>query len=94
MTYLDYDSQETKTWAFGLFKLQREGERMEVGSRREKEKNKHKSEKPKPPFVIAKDDTKPVLQDPLWSSDPTQAEEAVLRLPPFPFTLRSNAQSK
>ncbi|KAJ8443358.1 hypothetical protein Cgig2_015839 [Carnegiea gigantea] len=67
---------------------------MEVGSTREKDKNKQKSETPKPPFVIAKDDTKPVLQDPLWSSDPTQAEEAVLRLPPFPFTLRSNAQSK
>lgn len=67
---------------------------MRGGRQRGERKNKHKSEKPKPPFVIAKDDTKPVLQDPLWSSDPTQAEEAVLRLPPFPFTLRSNAQSK
>ena len=38
---------------------------MEVGSTREKDKNKQKSEKPKPPFLIAKDDTKPVLQDPV-----------------------------
>jgi len=47
----------------------RERERMEADSRREKEKNKEKnkekSEKSKPPFVIAKDDTKPVLQDPV-----------------------------
>ncbi|GAB4835133.1 hypothetical protein Ancab_000042 [Ancistrocladus abbreviatus] len=54
--------------------------------------NKEEKKK-KPPFVVAKDDTKPVLQDPLWSSDPIQTEEAVLRLPPFPF-MRSNPPPK
>ncbi|KAF8398533.1 hypothetical protein HHK36_017463 [Tetracentron sinense] len=39
----------------------------------------------KPPFRPAKDDTKPVLQDPILRSDPIETEEAVLRLPPFPF---------
>ncbi|KAL2940696.1 hypothetical protein RDABS01_029046 [Bienertia sinuspersici] len=53
---------------------------MEANSKRESEQQK-KNEKP--PYVVAKDDTKPVLQDPLWSSDPTQAEQAVLRLPSF-----------
>ncbi|XP_021891154.1 uncharacterized protein LOC110809585 [Carica papaya] len=49
-----------------------------------------KSEKPqKPPFRPAKDDTKPVLQDPILRSDPIETEEAVLRLPPFPI-LRSS----
>ncbi|KAB2068207.1 hypothetical protein CXB51_021404 [Gossypium anomalum] len=44
-----------------------------------------KSEKPlKPPFRPAKDDTKPLLQDPILRSDPNETEEAVLRLPPFP----------
>ncbi|MFQ6625297.1 hypothetical protein Gotur_006126 [Gossypium turneri] len=44
-----------------------------------------KSEKPlKPPFRPAKDDTKPLLQDPIMRSDPNETEEAVLRLPPFP----------
>lgn len=37
----------------------------------------------KPPFRPAKDDTKPVLQDPILRSDPIETEEAVLRLPPF-----------
>ncbi|XVF69760.1 hypothetical protein PTKIN_Ptkin11bG0107500 [Pterospermum kingtungense] len=37
----------------------------------------------KPPFTPAKDDTKPVLQDPILRSDPNETEEAVLRLPPF-----------
>ncbi|GMI74273.1 hypothetical protein like AT2G20480 [Hibiscus trionum] len=45
-------------------------------------------EKPlKPPFRPAKDDTKPLLQDPILRSDPKETEEAVLRLPPFPPTL-------
>ncbi|XP_042480913.1 uncharacterized protein LOC122061611 [Macadamia integrifolia] len=39
----------------------------------------------KPPFRPAKDDTKPVLQDPILRSDPIETEEAVLRLPPFPI---------
>ncbi|KAF8118312.1 hypothetical protein N665_0005s0079 [Sinapis alba] len=38
----------------------------------------------KPPFRIAVDDTKPVLQDPIVRSDPMETEEAVLRLPAFP----------
>ncbi|XP_010257524.1 PREDICTED: uncharacterized protein LOC104597593 [Nelumbo nucifera] len=43
------------------------------------------SDKPqKPPFRPAKDDTKPILQDPILRSDPIETEEAVLRLPPFP----------
>ncbi|PRQ35565.1 hypothetical protein RchiOBHm_Chr5g0081401 [Rosa chinensis] len=37
----------------------------------------------KPQFVPAKDDSKPVLQDPILRSDPIETEEAVLRLPPF-----------
>ncbi|KAL2336620.1 hypothetical protein Fmac_011066 [Flemingia macrophylla] len=41
------------------------------------------SPKPKPPFKPAKDDTKPVLQDPILRSDPIETEEAVLLLPPF-----------
>ncbi|RDX82854.1 hypothetical protein CR513_36303, partial [Mucuna pruriens] len=45
--------------------------------------NNNDSPKPKPPFVPAKDDTKPVLQDPILRSDPIETEEAVLRLPPF-----------
>uniref|UniRef100_A0A7N0THE4 Uncharacterized protein n=1 Tax=Kalanchoe fedtschenkoi TaxID=63787 RepID=A0A7N0THE4_KALFE len=36
----------------------------------------------KPPFRPAKDDTKPVLQDPILRSDPIETEEAVLLLPP------------
>ncbi|KAJ7961426.1 Cell division control protein 48-like C-like [Quillaja saponaria] len=41
----------------------------------------------------AKDDTKPVLQDPILRSDPIETEEVVLRLPPFPIT-RSTPASK
>ncbi|KAK7255826.1 hypothetical protein RIF29_29249 [Crotalaria pallida] len=37
----------------------------------------------KPSFMPAKDDTKPVLQDPILRSDPIETEEVVLRLPPF-----------
>ncbi|ONI22199.1 hypothetical protein PRUPE_2G113800 [Prunus persica] len=40
----------------------------------------------KPPFVPAKDDTKPVLQDPILRSDPIETEEAVLRLPTLLLT--------
>lgn len=52
-----------------------------------------KREKKKPPFRPASDDTKPILQDPILRSDPTETEEAVLRLPPFPAT-RSNTHSQ
>ncbi|QCE11693.1 hypothetical protein DEO72_LG10g2929 [Vigna unguiculata] len=48
-----------------------------------KPNNNNNSPKPKPPFKPAKDDTKPVLQDPILRSDPIETEEAVLRLPPF-----------
>ncbi|KAI3995572.1 hypothetical protein MKX01_023317 [Papaver californicum] len=43
----------------------------------EKEGRNSQQKKTKPLFRPAKDDTKPVLRDP--------TEEAVLRLPPFPF---------
>ncbi|XP_019704769.1 uncharacterized protein [Elaeis guineensis] len=45
--------------------------------------------KQKPPFRPAKDDTKPLLRDPILRSDPIETEQAVLRLPPFP---RTNSQ--
>ncbi|PQQ11335.1 cell division control protein 48 homolog C-like [Prunus yedoensis var. nudiflora] len=48
----------------------------------------------KPPFVPAKDDTKPGLQDPILRSDPIETEEAVLRLPPFPINRSKNPQPK
>ncbi|QCE11691.1 uncharacterized protein LOC114185761 [Vigna unguiculata] len=48
-----------------------------------KPNNNNNSPKPKPPFKPAKDDTKPVLQDPILRSDPIETEEAVLRLRPF-----------
>ncbi|KAI9076676.1 hypothetical protein K1719_041441 [Acacia pycnantha] len=47
----------------------------------------------KPPFRPAKDDTKPVLQDPILRSDPIETEEAVLRLPPVSIA-RSTSPSK
>ncbi|KAH0729642.1 hypothetical protein KY290_000769 [Solanum tuberosum] len=40
----------------------------------------------KPAFRHAKDDTKPLLQDPILRSDPIETEEALLRLPPFPIS--------
>ncbi|XP_052186611.1 uncharacterized protein LOC127797610 [Diospyros lotus] len=43
-----------------------------------------KTTRKKPPFRPAKDDTKPLLRDPILRSDPIETEEAVLRLPPFP----------
>ncbi|KAJ6307250.1 hypothetical protein OIU76_017111 [Salix suchowensis] len=39
----------------------------------------------KPLFRPAQDDTKPPLKDPILRSDPIETEEAVLKLPPFPF---------
>ncbi|PON65168.1 hypothetical protein PanWU01x14_118740 [Parasponia andersonii] len=46
----------------------------------------------KPHFRPAKDDTKPVLQDPILRSDPIETEEAVLRLPPFPLVKPTDPQ--
>ncbi|CAD5165109.1 uncharacterized protein LOC103995275 [Musa acuminata AAA Group] len=43
-----------------------------------------RSQMEKPPFRIAKDDSKPLLRDPILRSDPIETEQAVLRLPPFP----------
>ncbi|RWW10521.1 hypothetical protein GW17_00025932 [Ensete ventricosum] len=43
-----------------------------------------RSQMQKPPFRIAKDDSKPLLRDPILRSDPIETEQAVLRLPPFP----------
>ncbi|KAI5600194.1 hypothetical protein BDE02_01G009500 [Populus trichocarpa] len=40
----------------------------------------------KPLFRPAQDDTKPPLKDPILRSDPIETEEAVLKLPPFPFS--------
>ncbi|KAJ0987326.1 hypothetical protein J5N97_005682 [Dioscorea zingiberensis] len=42
-----------------------------------------KTQNPKPPFRPVKDDTKPLLRDPISRSDPIETEQAVLRLPPF-----------
>ncbi|XP_050370251.1 uncharacterized protein LOC126788318 [Argentina anserina] len=53
-------------------------------------KEEKKKKVTKPQFVPAKDDSKPVLQDPILRSDPIETEEAVLRLPPF--SLRSGHQ--
>ncbi|KAL1808645.1 hypothetical protein DCAR_0728262 [Daucus carota subsp. sativus] len=53
--------------------------------------NEMKAAKTKPPFRPAKDDTKPFLQDPILRSDPTETEEAVLRLPKFK---KPDSQSK
>ncbi|KAI3868090.1 hypothetical protein MKX03_035306 [Papaver bracteatum] len=51
----------------------------------ETEGRSSQQKKSKPQFRPAKDDTKPVLRDPILRSDPIETEEAVLRLPPFPF---------
>ncbi|KAF8040002.1 hypothetical protein BT93_B2275 [Corymbia citriodora subsp. variegata] len=49
--------------------------------------------RPKPTFIRALDDTKPVLQDPILRSDPIETEEAVLRLPPLSSAARSKVPS-
>ncbi|KAH6796521.1 hypothetical protein C2S52_021075 [Perilla frutescens var. hirtella] len=43
----------------------------------------------KPYFRPAEDDTKPPLRDPILRSDPIETEEAVLRLPPLPDSIKS-----
>ncbi|XP_060190995.1 uncharacterized protein LOC132620347 [Lycium barbarum] len=47
----------------------------------------------KPPFRPAKDDTKPLLQDPILRSDPIETEETLLLLPPFPLISKPNSHS-
>ncbi|CAN4123856.1 unnamed protein product [Withania somnifera] len=62
---------------------------MKAGEESTKSSNTNKNGKSevkkirKPPFKPAKDDTKPLLQDPILRSDPIETEEALLRLPPF-----------
>ncbi|XAR62889.1 hypothetical protein NMG60_11017806 [Bertholletia excelsa] len=46
--------------------------------------NGESEKRKKPPFRPAKDDTKPLLKDPILRSDPIETEEAVLRLPSLP----------
>ncbi|KAL3827877.1 hypothetical protein ACJIZ3_016679 [Penstemon smallii] len=53
------------------------------------ERKGKKEETRKPFFRPAKDDTKPLLQDPILRSDPIETEEAVLRLPPLPDCIKS-----
>ncbi|KAL0458014.1 UNVERIFIED_CONTAM: hypothetical protein Slati_0428600 [Sesamum latifolium] len=57
------------------------------------EREKEANEKGKPLFRPAKDDTKPLLQDPILRSDPIETEEAVLRLPPLPDCIKSQFRS-
>ncbi|KAL6527619.1 hypothetical protein OROMI_029430 [Orobanche minor] len=47
----------------------------------------------KPFFRPAKDDTKPLLQDPISRSDPIETEEAVLRLPPLPDCIKPKSRA-
>ncbi|KAL4384989.1 hypothetical protein GQ457_15G029090 [Hibiscus cannabinus] len=85
---------ENQTLGRGKRKEEREMRGREIqipmeGSNKIQSETPAKGEKPlKPPFRPAKDDTKPHLQDPILRSDPNETEEAVLRLPPFPCTLR------
>ncbi|XP_011082510.1 uncharacterized protein LOC105165255 [Sesamum indicum] len=57
-----------------------------------KREEEEESEKRKPLFRPAKDDTKPLLQDPILRSDPIETEEAVLRLPPIPDCIKSQSR--
>ncbi|KAL3649106.1 hypothetical protein CASFOL_005509 [Castilleja foliolosa] len=60
----------------------------EISKKHEKElKREEKTQKPF--FRPAKDDSKPLLQDPILRSDPIETEEAVLRLPPLPDCINS-----
>ncbi|KAL8513484.1 hypothetical protein ACS0TY_012810 [Phlomoides rotata] len=47
----------------------------------------------KPYFRPAKDDSKPLLQDPILRSDPIETEEAVLRLPPLPDSIKLKSRA-
>ncbi|KAL0391077.1 UNVERIFIED_CONTAM: hypothetical protein Scaly_0464800 [Sesamum calycinum] len=58
---------------------------------KEVEETQVKREGWKPLFRPAKDDTKPLLQDPILRSDPIETEEAVLRLPPLPDCIKSQS---
>ncbi|MCL7021867.1 hypothetical protein MKW94_014892 [Papaver nudicaule] len=62
------------------------GSEVQIKSKEcEAEGRNPQQKKTKPLFRPTKDDTKPVLRDPILRSDPIETEEAVLRLPPFPF---------
>nr|XP_043613819.1 uncharacterized protein LOC122585761 [Erigeron canadensis] len=56
-----------------------DGELVAGGGKRQVNNNNNK-----PQFRPAIDDSKPLLQDPIVRSDPTETEEAVIRLPNFP----------
>ncbi|XP_020584431.1 uncharacterized protein LOC110027375 [Phalaenopsis equestris] len=43
------------------------------------------SQRMKPPFRPAQDDSKPLLEDPILRSVPFETEQAMIRLPPFPL---------
>ncbi|XP_068312164.1 uncharacterized protein [Pyrus communis] len=66
----------------------------ELDSETSRKSGNNKDRSTKPPFIPAKDDTKPVLQDPILRSDPIETEEAVLRLPPFPIARSTNPPPK
>ncbi|XP_047333556.1 uncharacterized protein LOC124937087 [Impatiens glandulifera] len=67
---------------------------MESSFKKTTTANEKGEELKKPPFRRAKDDTKPVLRDPILTSDPLETEEAVLQLPPFPSSIQIKRQSK
>ncbi|KAK4745866.1 hypothetical protein SAY87_012178 [Trapa incisa] len=48
----------------------------------------------KHPFRRVEDDSKPTLQDPILRSDPTETEEAMLLLPPFPMVQPSSRSNR
>ncbi|KAI3460845.1 hypothetical protein Pfo_017508 [Paulownia fortunei] len=58
------------------------------------EREVKREETQKPFFRPAKDDTKPLLQDPILRSDPIETEEAVLRLPPLPDCSKSKTRGE
>uniref|UniRef100_A0A803PUW1 Uncharacterized protein n=1 Tax=Cannabis sativa TaxID=3483 RepID=A0A803PUW1_CANSA len=72
---------------FGAFPVKRKIVKMKSSETSTKAINSHgeSGRSGKPHFRPAKDDTKPVLQDPILRSDPIETEEAVLLLPPFPI---------
>ncbi|KAJ8574053.1 hypothetical protein K7X08_010564 [Anisodus acutangulus] len=66
---------------------------MKAGEESTKNVEREVKKVTKPPFRPAKDDTKPLLQDPILRSDPIETEEALLRLPPFPPICKPNNQT-
>eukprot|EP00249_Psilotum_nudum_P007210 c20398_g1_i1 orf=51-284(+) len=46
-------------------------------------KDHRREESSKPAFAIVPDDSKPLLRDPLLTSDPIETEQILLQPPPF-----------